>query len=170
MSIIDIIILAALVWSLYKGYKEGIVLQMGGIVGVFLGVWLAFKFAMSVGGFFGLSGISAKVIGFIIIIAAVLTLIAICGRLARGLFKFTGLEMVDTIGGALLSMLKMGLVLSILLVSFDAVNRNYTIVSKKNIEKSKLYTPIKRLSDYLFPYVDLVKGKFSQEFNDKGNE
>ena len=49
MSWLDVVIAVPLLWALYKGYTEGVILQLGGIVGLLIGVWLAFRYGRTLG-------------------------------------------------------------------------------------------------------------------------
>lgn len=132
-------------------------------MGLLLGVWLAFKFGFLLGTLIGLSGITAKAVGFLIIVVVVLLFITIGSRAAKGLFKFTGLEMIDNVGGALLSLLKMALILSVLILCIEALSSKSTLANSESVQKSKLYTPIKNLSEHIFPYIDLVKNRLEKQ-------
>ena len=159
MSWLDVVIAVPLLWALYKGYTEGVILQLGGIVGLLIGVWLAFRYGRTLGLMLKLEPSLAAVVGFIVIVAGVLIVIGLVGRLARGLFKITGLGMYAPVGGVVLGGLKMALILSVLLCGFDYLNNRHGWVSKEAIGRSKLYVPVKGMSAYVFPYVDFVQDK-----------
>lgn len=157
MNIFDIIIGIILLWALYKGYNEGVVVQLGGIVGVLIGAFFAFKYGSKVGHWFGLEQTTASVVGFIAVLLLVVIAIAIVGRLLKGLFKVAGLGVFDQIGGALLSMLKVGLIISVILCALEAVNDKTRFINQKTIDKSALYKPVRMIATYAFPYVDFIK-------------
>lgn len=162
MNFFDIIIGLLLIWALVKGYKEGIVVQLGGIIGVVIGVFFAFKYGSAVSNFFGMHDTMATVVGFIIVLLAVMITIGIVGWMLRGLFKLVGLGIFDQIGGAVLSMLKAGLVISVLLAGLEALNANSHFISQSSIDRSTLYKPVRMISKYAFPYVDFIKQKISE--------
>ena len=157
MSIIDIIIVIPIFWAMYVGFKKGLVVQLTGIVGVIIGIWLGFRFGCLVGGWLELTGETAMVTGFIIIVIATLIVCAIFGRLLGNLIKITGLGMLDTVGGVLISTLKMLLILSVLVVCFDIANAQWRLVKRSHIEHSRLYTPMMKISQAVFPVVDNVR-------------
>ena len=159
MNWLDAVIALPLLWALYKGYTEGIILQLGGIAGLLVGVWLAFRYGRALGLAMKLDPSLASVVGFVVIVVGVLIVIALLGRLARGLFRIAGLGMFDMAGGVVLGGLKMALILSVLLCGFDYLNDRHGWVSKETIDRSKLYVPVKGMSAYVFPYVDFVQDK-----------
>lgn len=159
MSWLDVVIAVPLLWALYKGYTEGVILQLGGIAGLLVGVWLAFRYGRELGLAMKLDPSLAPVVGFVVIVAGVLIAIGLLGRLAHGLFKITGLGMFDTVGGVVLGGLKMALILSVLLCGFDYLNGRHGWVSGETLGRSRLYAPVKGLGAYVFPYVDFVQDK-----------
>ena len=159
MNWLDAVIALPLLWALYKGYTEGIILQLGGIAGLLVGVWLAFRYGRALGLALKLDPSLASVVGFVVIVVGVLIAIALLGRLARGLFRIAGLGMFDAAGGVVLGGVKMALVLSVLLCGFDYLNDRHGWLSQEAIGRSRLYAPVKEVSAYVFPYVDFVQDK-----------
>ena len=54
MNIIDIVLLALGAWAIYAGFRDGLVVQAGGILSLAVGLWLAFRYAADVGQLFRL--------------------------------------------------------------------------------------------------------------------
>lgn len=159
MSVFDIILGLPLIFAAYKGFRDGVVVQLGGIVGILIGIFVAFRYSTNVGGWFGLEGVAAQVAGFLIIILAFILCLALVGRLVKGIFKIAGLGALDSLGGLVLGVLKMGLLLSVLLMAFEALNSQQKWVTEEQTEKSVLYKPVKSIAGLVFPYVDFVKDK-----------
>ena len=159
MSALDIIIAVLLLWAVYKGFTDGVIVQLGGIVGLLLGVYLAFRFSAKVGDWLCSDDSFAQPVGFIVIVVVVLILIALLGRLLRGLFRIAGLGMLDRMGGLLLGVVKMSLIIGILLTGFRALNEKEEWVSRKTLSESILYEPMLSVASFTFPYLDLVKEK-----------
>lgn len=159
MNILDIILLIFLLWAIYSGFKDGIVVQLGGLAGLFIGIYLAFRYGSTVGRWLAIDDTWATVAGFAIILVLVLVGISVLGRLLRGVFRFAGLSVLDKIGGILVSVIKTGLILGILLYSFDWANQQQNWVSQDKLDKSKLYRPLINVASMAFPYIDFVKDK-----------
>ncbi|MBD1372822.1 CvpA family protein [Hazenella sp. IB182357] len=45
MNGLDFFLLLVLAFSLFRGYQRGLILQMGALVGVFIGIWAAYRYA-----------------------------------------------------------------------------------------------------------------------------
>jgi len=157
MNLTDIIIIIPILWAMYVGFRKGFVAQLAGIAGVIAGIWLGFRFGRFVGEWLDMTGDTARLTGFIIVVVATLTGCALLGRLLGGLIKMTGFGMLDTIGGMLVSTLKMLLILSVLAVCFDIANNHWRLVKRSRLEQSRLYTPVMKISQNIFPVVQDVR-------------
>ena len=159
MNVLDIILAIPLLWAIYRGFTDGIIVQLGGLVGLFLGVWLAFRFGEPLGIWLGVDISMAKVAGFLIIVVAILIVMAILGRMLRGLCKIAGLGTFDHIGGMIFGACKILLILGILLSGFDKLNDQEQWISPTELSKSLLYKPMLTVASYTFPYVTFAGEK-----------
>lgn len=157
MNTLDIILLIPLVWAVWSGFRSGVVVQLGGIAGLVLGVWLAARYGVQVGAMLKIDPSVDSIVGFIIILLLTIIVIAIIGRLLRGLFRFAGLAALDHVGGAVLSVCKVGIILGLLLYGFATINRTQKWVDDKYFHKSILYKPLTGAAQMVFPFVDFVK-------------
>jgi len=162
MNWMDIVIGIPIVWGLWRGFREGIILQLGGIVGVILGIWFASRFSRVLGLWLGINPSMAGIAGFIMIMVGVLLAIALLGWLVRGLFRISGLGMFDSAGGTLLGGFKMALIVSLLLFGFDTLNQKEEWVSRRTLNASYFYYPLKNFSVHIFPYADAVRQRWKE--------
>ena len=100
----------------------------------------------------GMEGTTAQIGGFIAIFVVSLIAIAVIARLLRGVFKLAGLGILDTLLGILFSIVKVGLVVSILFSGFEALNKDYKLASKQKVESSRWFKPVESFTDKLTPY------------------
>lgn len=157
MNVIDIVLLAVAAWALYAGARDGLLVQIGGVVGLIVGVWLAFRQAARVGAWFGMHGAEASVAGFITVLLVTIIVIAVGSRLLRGVFRMSGLGIFDAMLGAIVSVLKTAVVVSLIIAAIDAVNVDNMLISKERIESSRGYIPLRNFSTKIFPLFDHVR-------------
>ncbi len=157
--IIDIILVIPILWALYQGYQQGVWVQLGGIVGVILGTWIGFHFGDKIGEYFSLTGQAAYIVGFASAIVLVLVIVALISHLIKGLFRVSGLSMIDHVLGVILSLFKIVLILSLIVALFDYLNSRHNWVESKYIDNSTLYTPMKSTSEVVFPFAKSVKDR-----------
>ncbi len=157
MNVIDIVLLAVAAWALYAGARDGLLVQIGGVVGLIVGVWLAFRHAARVGAWFGMHGAEASVAGFITVLLVTIIVISVGSRLLRGVFRMSGLGIFDAMLGAIVSVLKTAVVVSLIIAAIDAVNVDNMLISKERIESSRGYIPLRNFSTKIFPLFDHVR-------------
>ena len=162
MNWIDIILIIPLLWAARVGYRDGVIAQLGGIAGVLLGVWLAFRFSTQVGVWLNLPEGIRSGAAFLIIIIAVVIIVGLFGKLLGRLFDSVGLAIVNKFGGVLLALVKMSLMLSVLIMGFELVNNSTKWVERKTIESAILYEPIQKVSSAVFPYLIKLKNDVNE--------
>ena len=157
MNVFDIIVGIPLLYAAYKGFRQGTAVQLAGIAGLFLGVFLAFRCGRTFGSWIGIKPPLDAVIGFIVLLILVLCAIALLGLLVKKIFHIAGLGPIDAVGGVLLSIVKMGLILSILVYAFETINQTTHWTDNNSYKNGILYEPIHGCIDLLFPYLDQLK-------------
>ena len=102
-------------------------------------------------------------------LVVVVLVVAVIGRLLRGVFRFAGFGLVDTLLGVVVAVLKYLLVLSALFAAFDRINADYTLVEARTIDQSRSYKPALRLSEAVFPFLEWV-GDRVPELDEKSED
>lgn len=157
MNFIDIILIICLVYAAWSGFRDGIATQLAGLIALFAGVYLAFRLCDTVSEWIGMGGtVAGSVIGFVIVLLAVIVIVVLLGKVLRGLFRITRLGMLDEIGGLVLGVVKMALILSVLIIGFESINRSRNLIAQKRLDHSLLYYPLWKLAPMCFPYLDPV--------------
>ncbi len=154
MNIIDIIILAILAFAIYQGVRDGLIIQGLAIVGIAVGLWIGNIFGDKCASLIGIKGDYSSLWGFLIVVFLTIIGVAIVARMVRKLLHFAGLGNVDVILGAILSVCKFLLILSILFAAFDHINNIYSLVEDKTINNSLLYRPIANITTWAAPAWD----------------
>jgi membrane protein required for colicin V production len=155
MGFIDIIIGALLVFGFYKGFKNGLFVELASLVAFFVGIFIAIKFSYIVAGLFeknvSWSPKTVQVFSFIITLGIVIVVIHLAAKALSGLANFAFLGWANTLGGGLFGALKTALFIGIILNLFQKVNINDMLVSKETQESSLFFTPCMKTSETLLP-------------------
>ncbi len=140
MNILDIIIIAAVIFFLIRGIFRGIVREIGSLAGVVLGIWLANAYhptlAVLLKAFIP-PGKYLPLIAFAVIFLVVLVLCNLLGWFFKKLFQKIFLGWVDRILGACLALLK-GIVLSYLII----VLVTFLVPRDSSLIKQSRLTPV----------------------------
>mgnify|MGYP002404860325 CR=1 FL=1 len=156
MNIIDIIIVICCIPPLVKGISRGFVSQAASLLALILGVWLSFKFSVPVGEwlkeYLELPGTVIHVVSFALILTAVVLGLNLLAGMVEKVLEFVMLGWLDRLLGAVFALLKATLTIGILIILFNTLNTSFHIVDETVMEKSVLYSPIKRIAYGVFPY------------------
>ena len=157
MAVIDIVLGALILFGLIRGLFKGLFVELASIIALVGGVYGAIHFSYFVANFLENKteweektiNITAFAITFVVIIL----LISLAGKALTKLADFASLGILNKLLGAVFGALKIGLILSVLLIVFDKMNNTITFVDEENIEDSLLYKPVKGLAPMIFPSI-----------------
>ncbi len=155
MAVIDIILAALLLYGFVRGLFKGLFVELASLVSLVAGVYGAIHFSYFVGDFLKDSvnwdekyiAIVAFAITFIVIVLV----ISLLGKLFTKIADFASLGILNKLLGGVFGALKIGLILSVLLIVFDKLNSTIPFVSKEATQDSILYKPVKELAPMIFP-------------------
>jgi len=167
MSIIDIILGALLLFGLIRGAMKGLFVEVASLVALVLGVYGAIHFSGFAAEFLESKvdwaqktiNIVAFAITFVIIVLA----ISLAGKALTKLADFAALGIINKLAGGLFGALKIGLILSVLLIVFNKLNNTLPFMEQEDLEESILYKPVKSLAPMIFP--NLIKSE-TEETNE----
>lgn len=154
LNTIDLIVCLVLVLAVWNGWKQGFIVQVCSLAGIVAGIWLAARYGADAGQLLRLDESVAAAGGFVVVLLAVILLVAVLARLLRRLFRFAGFGIPDVVLGIAVSVLKYGLILSVLFSAFDTLNEDYCLAGPATIEQSRTYKPVMHLSEAVFPFLE----------------
>lgn len=150
MGFIDIFLGVLLGYGIFKGIRNGLIVEFASLISFFVGIYIAVKFSSVVGGFIGDSK-SAKVLAFvltfILVVIGIHLLAKVFSKIASALF----LGLINRIGGAIFGGLKTALILGVILSLFQKVNINDALISKETQGESLFFNPILKTSEFMLP-------------------
>ena len=120
MNSIDLIVCLILLLAVWNGWRQGLVVQVCSLAGIVIAIWLAAHYGARVGEWLRLDESFSAAGGFVAVLVVVVLVVAVIGRLLRGVFRFAGFGLVDTLLGVVVAVLKYLLVLSALFADSSA--------------------------------------------------
>mgnify|MGYP004577066195 CR=1 FL=1 len=160
MNVLDLILIILLVIAGISGFRKGVITQICGIAGLLLGILLAFRFSDWLSRILNIGESFSWLLSFIIILIVVVLVLYWAGWLVKKLVHVIGLGILDRLGGFILGVVKWGLVFSLLLGLLVNFTKTTKIVEPEVITGSRLYPPLKKLGDWVFPYILDAKEKY----------
>ena len=167
MNIIDIVLGALLLFGLLRGLFKGLFVEVASLLALILGLYGAIHFSNFAADFLQSRtewnektiNITAFAITFVIIVLA----ISLAGKALTKLADFAALGMLNKLLGGVFGVLKIGLILSVLLIVLDKMNNTLTFIEEYNINGSVLYKPVKSMAPTIFP--SIIANETSEEKN-----
>lgn len=157
MSIIDIILAALLLFGFIRGLFKGLFVEVASLVAFVLGVYGAIHFSGFAAGFLeskvDWEERTINIVAFAITFVVIVLTIGLAGKALTKLADFAALGIINKLAGGIFGALKIGLILSVILIVFHKMNNTLPFMEKEDLEKSMLYSPVKSLAPMIFPNI-----------------
>lgn len=174
MSFFDIIVAALLGYSLYKGIKNGLFVEVASFISLLLGIYLAIKFSSLMTGMISKHvswnptniQLTAFILTFILVVIGVYFL----AKILTGIADFAMLGWMNKLGGGLFRILKTILILSVFIALFEKINFNNTFAKKETLDNYIFYNPVKKVAAFVYPSIEKWYETFKKEHSEKPQE
>lgn len=167
MNWIDTLFYIAVAIALYRGYRSGLVMELCGLIGVVISGFLAYEFCDEVAEVLKIDSLYSSSIAFVVVMVVSVITITLIARLISKILSAAGLGVINNLGGAVLSLLKVLLLLSLLFTIVDAVNSSAHFVSQKSIKESKTFEPTIKVANICFPYIVEFASEWSKSLQEQ---
>lgn len=158
MNFLDIFLCIGLVAGLIGGVRKGFFVELASLVSILLGIFIAIKFSYLTKHYLENHGFAdnkwIEVIAFGVTFLGVIIGVSILAKFFTSIADFANLGWANKFLGAVFGMLKTVLILSILLNLLQKINYDYTLISKKTLDTSKLYAPVQKVSRMIYPAIE----------------
>ncbi len=157
MNVLDIILGALILFGLVRGLSKGLFVEVASLVALIAGVFGAIHFSDFAAGLLeskvDWSEQTINIVAFAITFVIIVLVISLAGKALTKLADFAALGMLNKLLGGIFGALKIGLILSILLMVFAKMNRSIPFMEDDDLEASVLYEPVKSIAPMIFPYI-----------------
>ena len=165
MNYLDIAIAVPLLYGLAKGFSNGLIKEITGLLSLIIGIYIAVNFSILLepylSGIFGHYEQFKPIIAFTVLFVATSLIIKLIGILANKLTKALALGIISRFLGGIFGLLKIVVIFSFLLF----VITDYNLINKNTKEDSVLYKPLADIAAIITPQL-----KKSQLILDKIDE
>ena len=155
VSYLDLILLIPIGWAIWKGWKNGFVMEIFSMLSLFVGIYIAIHFSDWFAHFLrdkmDVKAEYLPVTSFVIVLILVIIGLYFLGKLITKTVKAGGGETLNNIGGAFFSLTKFLLAMSVLFIFFNMLDARYKILPPEQKAKSYFYEPIYNFSLVLLP-------------------
>jgi len=157
MNFIDLIFIVILLWSAYRGFTKGFILQLSTLAALLLGILGAIEFSDVTAGLlednFHISPNYINVIAFAVTFIIIVVAIHLLATFIQKLIQAIALGFIDRILGIVFGIAKTAFILSIILVLVNKANDKYNFIPREKTNNSYLYQPLSDFAPMIFPYL-----------------
>jgi membrane protein required for colicin V production len=167
MSFIDIVFTALLGYALYNGLKNGLFVEIASFGSLVIGIFVAIKFShivrFSIEDLIKINPKYIEIVAFAITFLLVVVGIHLLAKFFTSILSLAYLGWLNKLGGAVFSLLKTVLMLSVVISLFQKINLNHILVKEETLNNSIFYNPIQEVSKFMYPSLE----KWYEEFKEK---
>lgn len=131
---IDIAVIICVIWAFILGLKRGLVVQLCHLIGLYMAMLIAPRFASDIGSLIMDDPGKAYLAGFILIVAAALILIWIIAPIVKAIIIWKPLKGIDAVLGGALNIATAIIVIAALFSIFDRINLSPNVKQEKLVE------------------------------------
>lgn len=155
VNIFDIIIAVLLFFGFARGLMRGFFVEVSSLIALIAGVYGAIHFSYFIENYLK-TVVSWKeeyvnLVAFAATFISIVLAIALAGKMLTKLADFAALGIVNKVLGGIFGALKIGLILSVLLLFFSKMNDTIPFIDKETLQKAILYEPVKKIAPTIFP-------------------
>jgi membrane protein required for colicin V production len=155
MNVIDIVLAALILFGLVRGLMKGFFVEIASLLALVAGVYGAIHFSNFAATFIDDNSQwdekTVNILAFALTFVIIVLVIALAGKALTKLADFAALGILNKLLGALFGALKIAVILSVILLVFDSLNRAIPFTEEQTVENSILYKPVKSLVPLIFP-------------------
>ncbi|MBU8891136.1 MAG: CvpA family protein [Bacteroidales bacterium] len=169
MNTIDLVFAILLLWSAYRGYTKGFIVQLATLAALLLGILGAVLFSDFTSGLiiknFDVTGQYLPILSFAVTFVVIVIAVHLFAKMLNKLIDAIALGIVNRLLGVLFSVLKIAFIVSIILVLINKADNKYNFIPDETKDNSFLYKPLSNFAPMIFPYLnfDKIREKFEKE-------
>jgi len=157
MNWLDIVLAIPMLWFLYRGFRNGLIIELASLAALILGIYVALHFSFYVEGWlvdnFEISEKYLYIISFALTFIIVAVLVFLAGKIIHKLVGIIFLGFLNRLAGGIFGLLKAALVLSVILYFVNGFDPGLIKTDVK--ERSVLYDPVESIVPFIIPRLDL---------------
>lgn len=158
MNYLDIIIGLILILSAFRGLKKGLIAELTSLAAIIFGILGAINFSHISDDFlmkhFNLESGNLNIVSFITTFIVIVILVHIVGNSVSKLVQAVMLGWFNKAAGLVFGVLRSALVIGVILLLFDTIDKDMHILSPKVKSESRLYEPVKNFAPSILPFFE----------------
>ena len=156
MNYVDIFIVCLILLGFYRGFSKGLIIELSSFLAIVLGVYGSIKFS-EITFSSQLESIDEsylKIFSFAFTFIIIIISISLLARFLTKIIKILLLGWINKVLGGLFGSLKYLVLISFVVVFFDNINSEFSVVETKEVEKVMLFKPFLEVGNNLLKIVN----------------
>lgn len=154
MSILDIVLGGLLIFGFYKGWKNGVLVEIASILALVAAFYGTIHFSYIASEYLNeqldWNETFIKIAAFAITFLAILIGVNLLGKLLSKAADFAMLGFLNRVAGGIFGIVKVALIIGVLLSFLERANQPLDLIAPEVFEQSVLYGPIKESGALVF--------------------
>jgi membrane protein required for colicin V production len=154
MGILDVILGALLAYGFYRGWKNGVFVEVASTLALIAAFYGAIHFSYLISDYLGQqldwNETYIKIAAFVLTFLAMLIGVHLLAKLLTKVANFALLGLINKIAGGIFGLVKVAIILGALLSFLERANQPLDLIAPKFFENSLLYEPIKEAGTFVF--------------------
>lgn len=155
MNFVDVLLLIPLIYFAYKGFKNGLIIEVFTLLALLVGIYAGIHFsdgtAKMLKESWGFDSDYLPVIAFTLTFLGVGAMVFFGGKFLEKVVDISGLSIANKLGGIAFALIKGGYILSVIIVLVESYDEKGDFVDETTKENSLLYVPVKNISISTIP-------------------
>jgi len=157
MKVIDTLILIALLWFAFQGFRKGFIDGIFSLLAITIGGWITSTFSNTTYAWLGWEGENSRIVASGVTFIAVIFIVFLLGKMVKSVISIVLPNLFDKLAGTLLGGLKVMLFFGIIFYLIASVDVTEKILTQENKNSSFFYKPCFILADFLMPHIEKWK-------------
>jgi membrane protein required for colicin V production len=157
MKIVDTLILVALLWFAFQGFRKGFVDGIFSLLAIISGGWAMASFSDTTYTLMNLEGENIRIAASGLTFIAVVIIVFMLGKIVKGIIRVVLPEVLDKLAGALLGGLKVMLFFGVIFYLIASVDVAEKMLTQENKKASFFYKPSFNIAHFLIPHIEKLK-------------
>ena len=157
MNSLDYILFIPLLYGLYRGFTKGLIVELASLLALTLGIYGALHFSSFTFEFLSdyveIKTEYLQLASYGLTFLIIVMLISLTGKILTMLIKLVALGFINRMMGAIFGGIKALLVLSMFILFFDRLNKQFEMVKDEVLNASIMYNPIRIQAQQFYPNV-----------------
>jgi len=155
MSTFDLFFLVPIAYAIYKGFKHGFILEICTLLALLVGIYAGIHFSDGTARFlqnnWDFQSPYLPAIAFTVTFLVVGAMVFFGGKALEKVVNVANLTPINKILGCLFASIKMGYILSVLLITIESYDEHGYFIDQQTKDESLLYLPIKNFAPTTIP-------------------